>query len=389
MKPISTSSEFRRGPVLDERRKHHSDFVAKHLIFRPDLKTRSSEVSRLYGKWLGVRHWYTWDVRNLYIGLVKKHGVTVKGNTLIGVGVKSDRELVSIWSGFYFETLRASSMLFHILSGLEGTRPQGSVPGPGRSRFIEFPGLPHLCTSVAITELDRDHLYGKSGIASRIAFKGWLFEIIEIWEHKYRKEIEETHSGSTSKLYALGDLTKIRNDIVHHSSKAKKGSADKCGVLEWFKPDEEIILEVRHVLDFLNQIGALNGSIFDYEGRTHSIRTFYDKVSLLRWNPKPKLISVRTLFRDSDPYLCAVFSNGLFGTFPVGFSSFGDGAIPRRKELENARIDSDGNLLLGDGTTIMHRVVYESIVNNIFTSPENNSGLLENMPGPWVSMVEN
>ncbi len=52
------------------------------------VETESTKVSRRYGKWLDMSNWSSWDVRNLYIGLVRNHGVSINGNTLIGVGLR-------------------------------------------------------------------------------------------------------------------------------------------------------------------------------------------------------------------------------------------------------------------------------------------------------------
>ncbi len=88
MKEILPSSDYIRGPVLDERREWHIDFIEKNLVLRQDLEIESAKVSKCYGKWLDMPKWSSWDVRNLYIGLVKEHGVSIKGNTLIGVGLR-------------------------------------------------------------------------------------------------------------------------------------------------------------------------------------------------------------------------------------------------------------------------------------------------------------
>ncbi|MXX28122.1 MAG: hypothetical protein F4Z82_22110 [Caldilineaceae bacterium SB0668_bin_21] len=88
MKEVTPSSKYRTGPTLDERREWHWDFIEKHLVLQQGFETESTKVSRRYGKWLGVRNWSSWDVRNLYIGLVQEHDVRIKGNTLIGVGLR-------------------------------------------------------------------------------------------------------------------------------------------------------------------------------------------------------------------------------------------------------------------------------------------------------------
>ena len=93
MKEITLSSKYKTGPILDERREWHWDFIEKHLVFEQGLETQSTKVSNLYKKWLGMKNFSTGDVRNLYIGLVQEHGVNIKGDTLIGVGLRDQIHL--------------------------------------------------------------------------------------------------------------------------------------------------------------------------------------------------------------------------------------------------------------------------------------------------------
>ena len=106
-------------------------------------------------------------------------------------------DLRLLWSSFYFEVLQATTMLFYLLSGIETNRPRDSVPIPGSGRFLSLPGLPGLCISPAISGRSDNDLYGRSGAAARIAFKGWLLEVWDIWEYNYRMTLRKTHDNAT------------------------------------------------------------------------------------------------------------------------------------------------------------------------------------------------
>ena len=41
-----------------------------------------------------------------------------------------------------------------------------------------------------------------------------------------------------------------------HNAIASEEETGKCKVLRWFKPGEPMILGMRHVFDFLNQLGT-------------------------------------------------------------------------------------------------------------------------------------
>lgn len=296
-------------------------------------------------------------------------------------------DLRLLWSSFYFEVLQATTMLFYLLSGIETNRPRDSVPIPGSGRFLSLPGLPGLCISPAISGRSDNDLYGRSGAAARIAFKGWLLEVWDIWEYNYRMTLRKTHDNATPQLGALGDLRHIRNDLLHHNAVATAKETGRCTVLHWFEPGDKMILEIRHVLDFLNQIGALLDGGHTGTGQAHSLRIFHDERTLLAWNPKPKPISVRTGDGPVHPYLGLhiVFDNGLFGNVPYRFSPLNGSLESRREALKEARIEADGNLMFADGTVLDYRQLYESIVSRV-CNPSEGSGVRGPVHGPWIRM---
>jgi hypothetical protein len=77
--------------------------------------------------------------------------------------------------------------------------------------------------------------------------------IYTYWEDQYRsiiaKDVLNSSNKNEVKLNIMGDLSRIRNLIIHH-----KGIADKrvkeCTTLNWFKPSDEICIN-RDQLEFL------------------------------------------------------------------------------------------------------------------------------------------
>ena len=160
--------------------------------------------------------------------------------------------------------------------------------------------------------------------------------------------------------------------------------------LKWFESGDEIILELRHVLDFLNQIGALVGELqYDHLSNSHLLGIFHDRQSLLNWNPEPKPISVRTSEQPDGPYiqLNIVFDNGLYCNVPVGFDPVDGGNLEdRRKLLLEAKTNDMGNIEFSDGSILEHQSVYITAVETRCdpTLREQNRGPVV---GPWIRMV--
>ena len=301
---------------------------------------------------------------------------------------RKSREIQSLWGGFYFEAFRASNMLFYTLSAIESHKPEWKPTHPAGIRFIDYPGLPDLCLSFAISETGPDDLYGRTGAASQIAYIGWIVDILGTWEKKYRPKIEKDPPGSRIQFDALGDLTKIRNDVVHNYSIASRGHTGRCSTLKWFDPEEKIIFEVRHVLDFLHQVGVIGSGIFaPTKDQKYSIDTVHDEKTLLEWKPTPKLASVRVSLRETDPYLdlYVVFDNGFYCTIPYKFVALdGDLKKCRTSLLRGHHVDSDGNLRFDEGAILSSRELYKTALKGFDKRAPHGSARLGCMSGPWI-----
>ena len=252
-----------------------------------------------------------------------------------------------------YEVLQATTMLLFVLSRIS-TYDEKHFVEPGVTQPLMLPGLPGLCISSCINQVADDELYGAEGAATRMAFKGWIAEVFGLWENRYRNELKELLGPDAIRpeMEAFGDLRHIRNDLLH-SGKASADECGKCTVLKWFAPGETIVIAVRHVLDFLNQIGVLTlgGGAHDDKGRACQLLTFHDPDTLVNWRPKPKIVSVRMMVegRDEDPPfkgVTVVFDNGLFANVTFAVSD-----KHQWETLGEPDIDSDGNLVFADGQT--------------------------------------
>lgn len=69
--------------------------------------------------------------------------------------------------------------------------------------------------------------------------------LFSIWEHEYRPRLAVAHGCPTDSVRypLLGDLRRLRNDVVHHHGIATRGETGRCEPLEhWFEVGDRIRL---------------------------------------------------------------------------------------------------------------------------------------------------
>ena len=230
------------------------------------------------------------------------------------------------------------------------------------------------------------------GPMERLAFKGWLREVYYMWERHYRNQLkhEARHLPGAvhPRLEVLGDRKDIRNDLVHKGI-ARRGKAADCKILRWFTQDEEIQIRMRHVLDFLNQMGWLSesaASLVQDGGRSSSWHI--DREGEIE-KPTPQMISVRPVVDPlhQDPRyrygVCVAFENGVFGATPTG---------PEREEMKaqaQTRMDrwmktvvnGAGDLEIPDLGTVPAAELYADYLKG-------ERGRGPGIWGPWVQFRE-
>jgi hypothetical protein len=82
----------------------------------------------------------------------------------------------------------------------------------------------------------------------------WIVFLYELWENTYRPRLAAVHARSVGdeKYDLLGDLGKLRNDVIHHHGIATSNNTDRCALLShWFKVGEVLRLEGWHFDEFV------------------------------------------------------------------------------------------------------------------------------------------
>ena len=229
------------------------------------------------------------------------------------------------------------------------------------------------------------------GPMERLAFKCWFYEVWDLWEKRYRNMLRHAVGNRPGAIRprqeVLGDLRDIRNDLVHIGIAG--GRAARCKVLRWFKKGEPMQVRMRHVFDFLNQMGWLDEpkSIWrDDQGRA-SFWTL-ERTDDPQETP-PDLISVRPEIHwdADDPSFrygaSIVFENGIFSRIPMG-SEREETEAQQRETAKNwmkMTVNAAGELHVPGIATVSAELLYAHCLKG------------ETQPGPgiyspWVQFRE-
>ena len=267
-----------------------------------------------------------------------------------------------IEANFLYGATKATVALFYLIQGMEtaSTAFDNGQTGPGLT--VAGPRLAHLRTFPAVSTVGVAML-GPLGGSIQLAFKGWIVDIVGIWERS-RSETRDIvgNEGIRPEVGCMGDFNKIRNDLLHNSGVASKERSGKCEVLKWFKPGERMLFTTNHVFDFLNQMNFLT-----------SLRMTDDSggAKVVWWSLAPDAVQPASLekegagiisFRldvDNDGpdgvqrfMLSVVFSDGVFGQGDVG--------VPiRPDQYLHGCLNDDGNIAFEGGQVLNASKIYD------------------------------
>jgi hypothetical protein len=77
------------------------------------------------------------------------------------------------------------------------------------------------------------------------------------WEYDVRPKLAASFGCQTSdvRVALMGDLRRIRNDILHHQGVATEENSGKCELLgHWFPPGSEIAITGEHIYEFMQLV---------------------------------------------------------------------------------------------------------------------------------------
>ena len=233
-------------------------------------------------------------------------------------------KLHALWARFHHAVNKATYNLFALLYGAELLRRQETpkvqnTPTDDRQRMdIQFaPSI--LDVYPQIKGVDFVDTIKGGGDMEQIAYRGWIVELYGIWEDQYRNRLEtaiHTPDSIRPRIRVMGDFRHIRNDLVHNNSVASEKESGKCELLKWFTPGAQIMIGIRHVLDFMHQLGFVSGNFVIGDNAEGSLWRIPSIEELRSRQPLPKIVSVRVALlinEESDELWFAfslLYSNG-------------------------------------------------------------------------------
>lgn len=98
------------------------------------------------------------------------------------------------------------------------------------------------------------------GAVARQIGHQWVIHVYHLWENHYREEIAATKGlNNKNELQNphMGDLAKIRHDILKHRGVASQQNSGQCKILRWFEPGQDILISDSMVYEFMEAFGLV------------------------------------------------------------------------------------------------------------------------------------
>ena len=300
---------------------------------------------------------------------------------------KLETEWFRLWTAFRQDVNVETDSLLHVLEAIHSMhmaelhrltqaiassdgalkKLDDSVRAAGDNRvhpmYPRLRGFPLLTGEPLLTRSAPD------GTMEETAFKGWVAEVYDLWESRYRTQLQhntrQLPGSIRPRQQVLGDLRHIRNNLLHNGI-ARRGEAGNCEALRWFSVGERVQVRLRHVIDFLNQMGWLQQNSLTFVAEQGKTSAWHIDKSGEVEEPTPALISARPFVDPLEPdsrfrYAASIaFENLVFGTFPMGPEN-GETeaqAKDRTDKWMRMTVDEQGNLHIPDLGTVPAAELY-------------------------------
>ena len=312
---------------------------------------------------------------------------------------KNANDIPSLWRSMSYEVYRATASLMYLLQGMETVRERELPPYNRLSRVLQqdlacYPKLSYVDVppSLSGAPFDPNDVLKREGEAEQLAFKGWVEQVYHhIWESRYRNELRRAFEGPNAirpESDPIGDLRLIRDDLIHNGGVANSDKTGKCSVLKWFKPGDRIVLGMRHVFDFLNQMGMmLSFPAVRTDGAVAVWMVSPDMEDALRNRSTPEIVSLRAStdkkLEDDSTYhvVGVVFENGVFVNIPIHHPNDGSSVQQRTEFFSQTRIDEAGDVRFADGSIKDRWTLYKEAVDALLRKGPKIDGI--GIAGPW------
>lgn len=313
-----------------------------------------------------------------------------------------EREWPRLWRAFQHEVNVATNSLLHQLAAVHDyhiaeRRRLGqtgdTVGGTGKildgaaglgenTSFI--PTYPRLRAFPVLAGEPLVRRTAPGGTLEQNMFKAWVVDVYGRWESHYRNQLKHVIRGLPGAILPrqqiIGDLGRIRNDLVHHNGVAQRKNVAKCKILRWFREGERMQVKMRHILDFLNQMAWLNEAPLLVTEQPVRLSMWHVDRNGQPEESTPALVSVRPVVNpeEADPryrYGASIaFENGVVGAVAMGpeREEPEEQAKERARKWMNMTVNEDGDLHVPELGTVAAAKLYRSCLSE------------ERRPGPGI-----
>ena len=226
-------------------------------------------------------------------------------------------DMFLLQNNFNIEVYKATQSLITALAALQ----QFDWSSP--NRFISDMDVSFVIEGVIHTELKES--------TEQLIYRGWIASIIRTWE-SYRSQMANRGFSNVMESNqivksVIGDLTKIRNALIHGSVIAGEDEGCRvkdCEILKWFKRGDKLTLTISHVFDFLHHLGLFQGLFTKAKQDSDADQSNLRLMWLIKRDAVFKSIGRKVVsledsgITDGKPderYIHVLFDNGVFGSF--------------------------------------------------------------------------
>jgi hypothetical protein len=130
--------------------------------------------------------------------------------------------------------------------------PPPENPDPTYHLFTDDPNLPGSKRLADWRMSEAKIQMAKGGPVETILGQQWIVFVFSGWEEEYRRRLADALGCLPNDLRfpLIGDLRRLRNDVVHHHGIATARNAARCEVLHWFTEGDQIRLDTDHIVEF-------------------------------------------------------------------------------------------------------------------------------------------
>jgi hypothetical protein len=98
---------------------------------------------------------------------------------------------------------------------------------------------------------------GPDGAVVRQLGHWWVSHVYAMWEHGFRPRLAEARGVGLDDVTdpLMGDLRRLRHDVLHHRGIATAGQTGRCERLRWFTPGEDMFITSRMIYEFMAGFG--------------------------------------------------------------------------------------------------------------------------------------